>query len=190
MEEFVIIWDPTGEVAEGTITGFKVAELVRQRGGCILPVAPELTRADGAGGYVIRKWGAGGQTLGNIQAKLCCPITVLIPEGPWQGLHWAARLRPAPEVADAAATGAAVSNGLLRLVADNSRSYTQKCALTPQGENVTGDTLGKTDAAGGWTVRGKGVLSVPMAGHCGFALYGVLPRVLVDWVAVSVVRST
>lgn len=184
----VVIWDPSGKVPEGELVDFAAAEVIRQAGGCSLPTIVEHIGRSGIGGYAVRKYGAGWPLDGN-QARLQCPLTLLVPEGSYRGLHWAIRLQAAEALVGRAREGQPVTDGILRVVADNTQIYAQRGAATPLEAPITGAKLGPCDDHGGWTVTGRSTIGVPSAGHIGFGVYGMMPGLRVAWVAISLTPS-
>lgn len=181
----VVIWDPSmegedpatsvGGLPTGTLADGKLAEKIRQCGGVCLPVVAE--HAELGHGYVVRHWGQ-GVTLNHAYPRFCCPFAILAPEG-FRGLHWAIRL-----------SGTEVPNsGLLRVAADTTQPYTQRSVATPLEGPITGTMLGAPDDEGGWTLRGRATLSVPVPGYVGLGIYGSMPGTRVAWVAASLIAS-
>jgi hypothetical protein len=92
---------------------------------------------------------------------------------------------PDPRFEQDAAEGKVFTEGALRVVGDTGQAYAHKTTVTPSGPPVDVRALGRTDAHGGWTVEGDGLIHPPMEGHYGFSLYGQMPGVRVVWAALS-----
>jgi len=175
MTQKIVVWDPKNEIAEGTLVTDVQAMQLEPLGVALLPVVPRLFEASGVGGYAKRQWGP-GVALSPHMPRLSCPLTIYAAKE-LRALHWCARLVPD-------GTGV-VPNGQLRLTADGNQPGVLNASYQPNGNLITLGSLGKADAAGGWTVGGKGVVSPSGDGYVGFALYGTGSGIRVLFAAIS-----
>ena len=179
-KHYIVVEDPEGTYYEGSLVDPLRAAKLTARGAVLLPVEPELFRLSGVGGYSKRAWGA-GWPLDSVHPLAVAQLLLLCdPEHP--GLHWCARLSRS----DAAqASEGHVVQGSLRIAADTSQRTPHNLRLIPGDSPIDAGKLGKPDARGGWTVRGRATLQCASQGHYGLALYGMAPGLRVLWAAVS-----
>ena len=180
----IVVWDSTDDFWEGSLVDDTRAGQLSARGVALLPVAPELFKRSGVGGYMKRSWGA-GWPLDSIAPRVVAPLTLFCNPA-HRNIHWKARL-----VCDASVLAKVEAGerfeGMLRLTADRGQATPFYAGFSPDPNEPVVDIrkLGKPDADGGWTVGGSGVASIPQEGHYGFALYGAAPGLRVAWVAAS-----
>lgn len=189
--EWVVVWDPRGEVPEGTILrgdekGRRLDALARN-GVVLLPIDASLVALGGAlGGWFKRCYGEGVEVSG-MRGTRVVPVALHV-EPDREFVHFAVRLVPPAGKAHAPGT----ARGQFRLVSDTSGSTQGMTgglsALELPGQAAHTDDLGPADAAGGWTLRRAYRLSCAMRGLFLAQVYGVATGVAVAWVAVSQAR--
>jgi hypothetical protein len=180
VEHQVVVWDPEDDYWEGAVVDNAEGERLKARGVVVLPVAPELFKISGVGGYARRGWG-GGLALDALAPQMVAPLTLYYTPQ-YRGLAWCARL--VPDVLRPVERPA----GRIRFAADsgqrtpNTASYQEK-----SDAEVRPERLGEADAWGGWTIGGHGLVSGGAEGHYGFSLYATAPGLRVAWVAATMV---
>lgn len=181
-DQYIVVEDPENRYFEGSLIDPKRAAPLQARGVAMLPCCPTLFGRSGAGGYFKRSWGAGWPL--DAQHPMIAAQMVLFcgPEHP--GLHWVARLAPSEEARINDESGFKVQ-GQLRIAADSGQRTPNNCRLTPVDRPIDCSRLGKPDARGGWTVRGKATIHCSSEAIYGFALYGHAPGLRVLWAAIS-----
>lgn len=188
-EDWIVVDDPRGKWGEGSLLKLSQAKQLRAKDVSVLPVHPELFRSSGVGGFFKRSWGS-GYPLSDTVPMYQCPVTLALDHTRTARLdtgvaqvaaevHWVARVVPREE--DAQPTGQ------VRLASDSSQQLAKHApAVAGRSSVVNLQELGPPDKRGGWTVRGKLLVTPPMGGHYGFGLFGVGPRLAVRWIAASV----
>lgn len=182
-EKKIVVWDPAGEFWEGSLIDPAKEGAIRTRGGVVLPTTPELFHLSGVGAFMKRAWGS-GWPLDQPAFKSCCPMTVYATPL-MEVAHWAARLMPDPSAAERYAEGE-LPSGQIQLVADTPQGNAWRASVRSKNL-VQGAALGRPDADGGWSVGGEAHVGFPQDGYYGFALYGMMPGVRVEWAAISLV---
>jgi len=177
--QHVVIEDPEGRYYEGSIVDPARARQLSARGACVLPFAGPLMKLSGAGGWVKRAWGA-GWPLDTPHPAMTSQVLLYV-EPTCRVVHWAARVVPHEEWRE----GDPMPQGSLRLAADSSQRVPNATRVVPLDNPVDVSKLGKPDARGGWTVRGKASVACGLAGHYGFAVWGNAPSMRVLWAALS-----
>lgn len=182
--QHVIAWDPEGEYWDGALVDSALAHRLSSaaRGVVTLPCLPEMFRHSGVGGYAKRSWGA-GIPLDSMAPTLTAPIT-LFCQPDVRGMTWAARLVP-----DVRSDGRAVQGrreGMVRFSADSGQRTPSKAAYVEIDDKpIFLRDFGEVDAWGGWSIGGRGHVSISGEGHYGFALYATAPGYRVVWVAAA-----
>lgn len=181
--QHVVVWDPEGKFWEGALVDYQLAKSLHPSGVVTLPCVPDLFRLSGVGGYAKRSWGA-GIPLDSMAPQLVAPLTIFCqPEV--RGMTWAARLVP-----DVRADGRSPKgklDGMVRFASDSAQRTPSRGAFVEIGERpVMVRDFGEADEHGGWTIGGKGHLSLQGEGHYGFALYATAPGFRVVWLAAAV----
>lgn len=169
----IVVWDPTGELREGSIvSGAKGLGVLHGRGVETLPAEPDLISQHAIGGYFRRAWGD-GWVFDKVAATRGCPMILrAVPDRIF--LHWVARVEPIR-------AGEAMS-GTLRLTTATNLIGTATGGLMVDSHP---DPLGELDERGGRTIRGRSRINVTEAGYVGLTLYGAVNNASVAWSAVS-----
>jgi hypothetical protein len=183
MSNRIVVWDPNEEFLEGALIDRQRENILNARGGVALPVDPGLFKLSGVGGYMRRGWGS-GWPLDHHQPRMCCPLTMFLPMT-HRHINWVVRLIPAPAHAEAAANGETFGEGQLRLVGDSAQSHATAISVTPGDGGMDVRALGKTDAHGGWTYKGRALAHPAADTHYAFSLYGMAPGLRVAWAAIT-----
>lgn len=179
----IVVDDPTREYLPGSLVLEARAMQMTPRGVTLLPVAPELFKLSGVGGYMKREWGA-GFPLDFAVPRMSCPLMMLIPQD-GKVLHWAVRLTPDDSTKERILKGDTFQ-GSLRLAADSGQANPNRAAIKALSSPINFQELGMPDADGGWTRISKYEVEVPNTNHYSFAIYGAAPGLRVSWAAISV----
>lgn len=174
MSKAVVVWDPSGELPDGSILEGNEVAVAKGRGVVALPVHTELLARGGAAGWSKRCYGPGWRyhpTIGGHGSPLLLQVSPGYPM-----VHWAARL-----VADRVTSHV---SGSLRLAGDN-QIGAGSFGLALEDGPVQVERLGDRDAAGGWTIGGKCRASISSEVAFGLQLYGHLSGARVLWLAAS-----
>lgn len=176
-KNFVVVWDPTGDYWEGAIVeAARVADL-QTKGVALLPCCPELFSEVPFCGYAKRSWGSGWPIDSNVPRRVC-PLALYSPGDPYRQLRWMVRL-----------VGEKGRGIPMRLAAGEQRANVIRPSLSEVGGAATNmvdvPNLGDPDAAGGWTVGGHALLSMPGPGMFALSLYAANPGMRVAWVAAT-----
>lgn len=181
----IVVWDPSNKYLEGSIVDSATAPGLKARGVATLPIISKLLTLTGIGGYAKRSWGA-GWAPDNMFPKLICPIS-LYGVADLRVINWKARLIPSSAYLSTAKANGILPSGQLMIAADSAQGAGFRGTVT-QALNespVSSRSLGLLDEFGGWTVGGKATLSNIGSGFYNFALYGSMPAVRIQWVAIS-----
>ncbi len=180
----VVVWDPGGQYADGSLIDEAIERTLAPRGAVALPVMPEAFALAGVGGYTRRSWGSGSPLDGPLPRLSCAVSIYAMPD--MRRLWWALRVLPSAEALARLADGLPVSSGHLAFVAAQSRGG-QRSATTPDRPPIVAAELGEPDAHGGWTLRGGAGFHPPMEGYYELAVYGACPGLRVAWAAATLV---
>jgi hypothetical protein len=192
MNYHVVVWDPRGEFAEGSIVQGEQAHQIQTYGAETLPVMPDLFRHHGIGGYMRRGWGS-GWPLDHSVPKMTCPLSLYIPGniGATQTatepsrdalVHWCARLEPASKLVKS-------FTGVFRFASDPSQPCANFCGFAEQWDPRPIAELGPVDAHGGWVLRGRAKFRPTAEGVFAFAFYAAAVDLRVTWAAVSLTAT-
>jgi len=177
----VVVDDPEGIYYVGSLVDASRARQLSTRGVTVLPFAAPMMKLSGAGGYVLRSWGA-GWPLDDLHPAMTSQLLLYVDPS-CRVLHWRARVSPAENAPWL--TDGTVPQGSLRIAADSSQRAPNAARLVPQDSPVDVSRLGRPDSRGGWIVGGKASVACGVAGHLGLAIYGGAPGMRLLWAAVS-----
>jgi hypothetical protein len=186
MDKHIVVYDPKGEYWEGGLLEIERANQLAARGVVTLPIATELMRLSGVGGFHKRCWG-GGYPIDSQIPVVHCPLTLFCTPD-FQALHWVARLQCNPAYVGRVREGDRLL-GQLRLTQDTGQSTPFHVGLSANSKPVDAGELDAIDEDDGWIVRGRALLQAPQDGHYGFGLYGAMAGVQVAWAAVSLASA-
>jgi hypothetical protein len=180
MNSFIMVWDPTGEIPDGTLLAAQAASQKAAQG-CVLLATDTSVHSDQAfGAFAKRSWGPGFPSEDLPGMRYFAPLA-MYGEPIHTKLSWAARLR---QVQPSDVSGAPIGMG-------------GQCALNPfTAQRGSGHLafaanempqqmshLGPPDAWGGWTLKGSANVTISGGGFYAFALAGAVTGVRVMWVA-------
>jgi hypothetical protein len=166
---WIVVSDPEGKFDQGSLIDETRNRQLTTRGVVTLPVAHDLFKKSGVGGFAFRAWGA-GWPLDTHAPKMVCPLTMFctkdypILQKVREGDHF---------------------EGMLRLSADSGQHHPYQAGLVAVETPIDLRKLGQADARGGWDISGICQISAVGEGHYGFALYGAAPGLRVAWAAIS-----
>lgn len=182
MVEVSVVWDPKGDLPIGevlrTTQDMRRIDLAQRRGVVLLPCDTSQIDNPLSGIPFVRHWGK-GWVFDQPSGRRACPMLNFVKTS-MQTIFWAARLVPI----DASIAG---PQGILRLVTSTGIIGTINGTIGANAEPVTTSELGDPDQFGGWTVRGKAIISSTMDGYLATSLYGACTGFRVAWSAASVV---
>lgn len=184
--QHVVVWDPEGDYWEGAVVESSVAARLGNRGVITLPVVPDHFKWSGVAGWAKRAWGA-GLPLDSLVPAMAAPLTLYChPEA--RGLTWAARLVPDVRADGQGPARRRAGEGMIRFTSDTGQRTVGKGQYSEVEERaVLVRDFHEPDNNGGWTIRGRGHVSIGSEGHYGYSLYGTAPGLRVVWVAASLV---
>jgi hypothetical protein len=186
MDKHIVVYDPKNEYWEGGLVTQEQATQLGARGVITMPIAMELMKRSGVGGFHKRAWGSGVPIDVNVPA-VHCPLTLFCaPE--YNVLRLVARLQCNPAFVGKLREGEKLI-GQIRLSQDTGQSTPFTAGLSGNTHPIAAGDLGAPDAQDGWFVRAQAHLAVPMEGHYGFGLYGAIAGVRVAWAAVSLASA-
>lgn len=167
----IVINDPINDHKQGEIIEGEneIARLMRRRV-AMLPIESG-TLVHPMAGYVARSWGKGIDLDRNAGTRAAPVVLFVDPKLPF--IYWCARVVPIRNDEQA--------RGSLRLVTDGNTGHTLSGGLS---SDVV-PSFGEKDEGGGWTLYGRGKLSIGMDGWLGLSLYGTLRNARILWSAVS-----
>lgn len=174
MRQGIMVWDPLGKVAEGTIVeGPHLQAVLARSGAAVLPVDVDLLERHALAGYHRRAWGA-GVLFDNMRGVRGCPMVLYVhPERRF--IHWTARVeRLGDEL-----------QGTMRLTGNTGQPSAMSGGLGQGGTPIELAQLGPPDRHGGWTLAGSSQVSCTGEGYFGLSLYGSARGCRVLWSAVS-----
>jgi hypothetical protein len=148
-------------------------------GAVTLPVDDDLvlpTPPSALDGYFIKKFG-NGWVADKGSGERCCPMVLRVLANR-NNVHWVARVMPAAGKAGTDVTGR------LRLVTDTTQAAFINAGLSQQEIPDLVDST-PMDQAGGWTLRGRSLISVTTDGVLAVALHAVARNMRIIWSAVS-----
>lgn len=165
----VVLWDPRGELPEGSVFDGARVNDHQGRGVVMLPVNLQLLKTSACGGYVKRSFGQGWQYDPLRASKGPALFFFAVPQ---QDIHWKARLQ---------ANGEQV-NGALRIAPDTAQPGASVVGMHGMSAVSLAD-LGPPDEHGGWTIGGRVGFMAADACYLGLMLYGAATGVRVMWFA-------
>ena len=182
MSNFILVWDPTGELPEGTILASQAAAQKAAQGCVFLPTDTSVHMDQALGAFVKRSWGPGLPSDYLPGMKYFAPLA-LYGEPTHTHFSWAARIRP---VGPNDVSGALVGiGGQCACNPMSGQRGGQHLAFAPNEMPVPLVTLGAPDSHGGWTLRGTANVNLAGAGFYAFALAGAVSGVRVMWMAAT-----
>lgn len=171
----VVVWDPSGEMPDGSVLEGNEIAGARDRGVVLLPVHPEVLARGGAAGWAKRCYGRGWRYPAAVSSP-GCPLVLQVTPG-YAGIYWAARVIPD-------AVGAAPT-GQLRLAGDQAQIGVGTFGLSLQDGPMQVERSGVPDKQGGIILAGKCRTSISSDLVFGLQLYGYLANARVLWLAAS-----
>ena len=169
----IVISDPINEFKQGVVVSGEneIARLERRRV-AMLPIDPDLLHQPAAG-YYFRSWGRGVHVNRNAGTRVCPMVLFVDPKRPF--IYWSARVEPIDPELD--------THGQIRLVTIGASGHTLSGGLS--ADSFPKLQHGARDESGGWTVYGRGRLSISMDGWLGLSLYATARNVRILWSSVS-----
>lgn len=177
MNTQIVVHDPRGRFAIGTILEDASAQKEAAEGLILLPCDPELIygqSASAAGGYVVRHWGL-GVLYDGMRATRACPMLLhVFPGREW--IHWAAMVKPDGDM-----------RGNLTLVTNTAAIASMKGGLAQVDRPPALESLELLD--GQEVIRGRCRIQVGAEGYLAMNLYGALTGTRVMWSAATQSRQ-
>ena len=170
----IVVHDPLGELADGTILGGP-GQVVRARdsGAIVLPCeTAQMFDAAPIAGYFRRGWGHAGWRVGVGGGRICPMMIRVIQDLPW--IYWAAWIVPA---------GPSPS-GRLHLISDTLASGVHAGSLVAGNETVLVEDV----PPAGIAIGGRRRVSVRESGFMSLAIYAMASNIAVLVSAVSQTR--
>jgi hypothetical protein len=182
MNKFISVWDPSGEIIDGTLFDPQTASQKAAHGVVMLSTDVGVHRDHAHGAFAKRSWGTGLPADDLPGMRYFAPIA-LYGEPNHTKLSWAARIRP---VAASDVSGALIGiNGQCSLHPLAGQRGGMQLAYAVNEMPLALTALGPPDEHGGWTLKGTANVTIAGPGFYAFALAGTVMGVRVMWVATT-----
>jgi hypothetical protein len=180
--QHVVLSDPTGNFWNGAFVSREKATALEAMGATTIPVVPEMMLRNGAGGYVVRSWGAGWPLS---QHPTAVAKLLMFCDPAFSRFHWRARIRlnAGVKIEDVAPDAA------VRFAPDGAQHMSMLVGVQAGGEQGAlariSDAVTIHPSDDSWIVGGEVAMAVRTIGYAGFALFGHGKGLSVEWAAVS-----
>lgn len=174
-----VLQDPEARYLPGDVLTPQQAGQLEGRGGCSIPIDPQIMAVNGAGGLWVRYFGCGLRP--GVAPHKLAPVILYAMAQP-SLVCWRARISPVDK--------SKPCMGQVRVVGDSAQLGVQLTGFSAMGGAVAVvDQIGEPDPRGGWTVGGEVPTTPTMGGYLGLCAYGQGDNLRVEWLAVSQVGA-